>query len=105
MTWAADTTEIIARDFALREGCIDVHADARTGFHLWDPERRAELERNRQEYKTEKQRSYDANKRATLKASRICVACSGQLGRPYRCMAKCSSCGAENYVPSSKRSQ
>lgn len=84
--------------FGTLEGCVDIHADARRGFHLWDPEARAALEKGRREYKTAKQRVYDAARRA----GRRCVACSGPLGRPYRHLATCEACGAKNFIETRK---
>lgn len=37
-------------------------------------------------------------RRAALKAKRACLACGGAVGRPYAQMAKCLTCGAQNFI-------
>lgn len=86
----ADLQQGILEDFS----AFTPKFDSRDGFRVWNVHARQALELARRAYKTAKQREYDLAKKST----RVCSACGGGLGRPYRQLAACLSCGAKNYV-------
>ncbi len=72
--------------FSMLVGCIDVHSDHREGFGIWNPEARAKLEAERREYKTAKQRIYDA-KTASVQT----CACGAPVNRKGKSCPTCAT--------------